>query len=473
MPECITQPTTEGFSRMPGAIDALPGGNLRSADSEADAQLACAVLELVVSISAAATLEAAGVLLVNRLKHFLGAEGVALGIVKPGRRRCRLTAIAGAAEVNRGSELSVAVEYALDEVALNDDADGAWAPGPGGGALQSILPGAAVERCRLVTETTGVKGALVAWGSATKFDRQRAQRILKFSREPLAAALRLRAQAQVGRVRRFLGRALGSRRWLAGTSIVLLGIGVFLQLPYRIACDCAVEPLKRRFIAAPFAGIFEKSLVRIGDVVAENDVLGRMDGHALRLELAAVMADQQQARKSHDVNLAAGKVAAAQIDKLELKRLEQQRTLLENRITNIDIKSPVAGYVISGDMERSEGAPLKIGDVLYEIAPLDQMIVEVAIDDEEVARITVGQKVALRFDAHPGETIIGRLSRIHPRSELRESQNVFVGEVTIENANVILRPGMKGAARIVVADESLLGGFVRRLWHSLAAQIGV
>jgi hypothetical protein len=471
MPECITQHTTADFSRMPAPIDTLAGGVGGFADAETNARLACAVLELVTTISEAPTVAAAGITLVNRLKTFLRADGVALGMVRGRRRRCRLVAAAGATDLKPGSELTVAVEQALNEAALSDETE--RAPRSGGRDLQAMLPGAAVECCVLVAEAAPVTGALVVWGRAPEFDRRHVRKVLGFASEPLTAALRLIEQAQQGLLQRALSRAIGSRRWIVWTAIAAMVLVILLQLPYRLSCNCTVEPLKRRFIAAPFAGTFEKSLVRPGDLVAENDLLGRMDGKELRLELAAVMADQEQARKSHDVNLAAGKVAAAQIDKLELQRLQQQQRLLEHRIAHIEIKSPVAGYVISGDMERSEGAPLEIGAVLYEIAPLDQMIVEVAIDDDEIANVTSCQEVAIRFDAYPGEAFQGRLARIHPRSEIRDAQNVFIGEVALENTGVTLRPGMKGVARIAPTDESLLGGVARRLWHAITAAVGV
>ena len=34
---------------------------------------------------------------------------------------------------------------------------------------------------------------------------------------------------------------------------------------------------------------------------------------------------------------------------------DQKRQLLESRIKNLDIKSPEAGIVVSGDLERTEG----------------------------------------------------------------------------------------------------------------------
>ena len=430
---------------------------------DTDADRACALLELLTIISQASSFEAAGVSLVNRLRVFLGADGVAFGVVKRGRRRSRLVAIAGAADVNRGSELSNAVEHALGEAMQVDDT-----PAPtSAAALRSMLGDTTIASRRLSTSTGTSVGALIVWGAGSHFQRKQAEAFLGLASEPLAGTLRLLEGAQAGIVRRSIRRVFGSRRWMPWTVLVLIGLVLMSRLPYRIRCDCAAEPVKRRFIAAPFAGIFEKSLVQPGDLVAEDQVLGRMDGHELRLELAAVTADQQQVRKSRDVNLAAGKVAAAQIDKLELERLEQQRTLLEHRIDNIDIRSPVAGYVISGDLQQSEGAPVKIGDVLYEIAPLDEMTVEVAIEDEDVASVHEGEQVSIRFDAHPGETLVGQLARIHPRSEIRDARNVFIGEVTLEKTAVALRPGMKGAARIALGDENLLAGLVARFWHSL------
>ena len=172
--------------------------------------------------------------------------------------------------------------------------------------------------------------------------------------------------------------------WIAIASVFLL---CFSFWPYRVGCDCVIEPVKKRYVVAPFDGVFEKSLVRPGDVVNKNQKLAQMDGRELRMELAGVVADYHRARKSRDVNQAAGKTAAAQIDALEMQCQDQKRQLLESRIKNLDIKSPEAGIVVSGDLERTEGAPVKAGQAMYEIAPLDRMIVEIEVRDEDVANV--------------------------------------------------------------------------------------
>jgi hypothetical protein len=424
-------------------------------------------LELVAIVADAPTIERAAATAVNRLKDFLEADGVALGLVQR-NRRCRLVAISGAAQINRGSELSQAIE---DRLAASVDLDHAHAQ-RGDDKHAQMLPGDSVV-CRLATHSGQCAGALLVWGRGRQFDRTQSERFLRLAGEPLAGALMLHGRARHGPLRRVLSGALGTRRWLLWAALPLIVLIVMGLLPYRVSCECAAEPFTRRFVSTPFAGVFEKSLVRPGDIVAKDALLGQMDGRELRIEMATITADYEQARKSRDVNLAAGKVAQAQIDRLELERLDQQRALVEHRMANLAIKSPVAGYVIGGDLKRTEGAALTIGQVLFEIAPLDQMIVEVAIADEDISLVETGQPVTIRFDAYAGEDFVGRLVRIHPRSETRESQNVFIGEVALDQAASALRPGMKGTARIMIEGKSLARGLGERAWHTIAMFLGL
>jgi multidrug resistance efflux pump len=212
--------------------------------------------------------------------------------------------------------------------------------------------------------------------------------------------------------------------------------------------------------------------VEPGDVVDCDQVLGRMDGKEIRWELATITAERERVAKAHDVNLAAGKVAAAQIDRLEFERLDQKRQLLEHRFEHLEIKSPLEGLVLSGDLKRSEGVPVTMGQRLYEIAPLDEMIVEVLVPDAEIQFVAEEQNVVVRLDAFPGRQWPGRLTRVHPRSEVREDKNVFIGEVRLPNDELLLRPGMKGAVKIASGPQRLGWILFHEPWNRLIAWLG-
>jgi multidrug resistance efflux pump len=257
--------------------------------------------------------------------------------------------------------------------------------------------------------------------------------------------------------------------WFAAT----IAVGCLaIPLRYRIPCNCQIEPVTRRFVAAPHDGLFEKSLVKPGDVVRRDQVLGRLDGREVRWEMAGLAADEGRAAKSRDVSMAANKVAAAQIDALEMERLSHKRRLLEYRAVHLDIKSPIDGVIISGDLQRSEGIPVSIGQALYEIAPLGCMVAEIAIRDDDRSLVEPRQNVTIRLDAYPGKSWAGRLTRINPRAEERDDDNVFIGEVVLDSANGELRPGMKGRSVIDGPQYPLAWLLLRTPWNAVFRWMG-
>ena len=156
-----------------------------------------------------------------------------------------------------------------------------------------------------------------------------------------------------------------SADWRSQWRPLFVAAGLCLPVPYNVGAHCELQPDVRRFVAAPHAGEFQKSLVKPGDIVAKGQVLARTGRPRGARELAGVVAEQEHARKLRDVNMAAGKTAAAQIDQLETQRQEVKRQLLERRLANLEIKSPVDGIVVTGDLDAPEGVPVSVGQVLY------------------------------------------------------------------------------------------------------------
>jgi biotin carboxyl carrier protein len=447
---------------------------------EWEVAVACAILDLATSLGKATDVSDAGVLLVNSIKAFLGCQRVAIGFKKSHKAPCKLLAISGMSDLNLQAEMPKAVADALVEAVRGGDwtvwlADKKQAGPllPAHARLGEVTGESIVCSAPLRAVEGEAVGAWVFWGVEGVEARTHAERFARVSAAPLGTALQLVRQGQVNPVRRLIRKWRLLERKSFWASVAVLALLCLSFWPYRITSDCAIEPLKKRFVAAPFAGVFEKSLVRPGDVIKADQTLARMDGRELRMELAGVVAESQRARKSRDVNVAAGKTAAAQIDALQMQIQEQKRRLLESRIENLDIKSPTAGIVVSGDLERSEGAPVTAGQALYEIAPLDQMIVEVAINDEDVANVDVGQKVAVKLDAYPGKVWKGTIEKIHPRSEIRDSKNVFIAEVSLGDDGDALRPGMKGTATVTTSAHNILWIGFHKAWYMAIKWLGM
>jgi multidrug efflux pump subunit AcrA (membrane-fusion protein) len=128
--------------------------------------------------------------------------------------------------------------------------------------------------------------------------------------------------------------------------------------------------------------------------------------------------------------------------------------------------------VVVGDLEKAEGAPLSMGQALFEIAPLDAMVVEFAVPEEDIAHVREGMTVRFRLDAYPGRQWEGRIDRIHPRAEQREQQQVFVAQLAMENPAQLWKPGMSGRAKIVAPHRPLGWVLLHKAWERTAMKWG-
>jgi hypothetical protein len=441
-----------------------------------------ALVEVMCDVARCSSVSAAAQLLVEESRKYLGSERVAIGLVAPGAKLCRLVAVSGVTQIDAQATLSHQFEAVLNESLLRT-VPGRWPPGENDRHLLSAhrqlseaCNGNQVYSARLCNAAGTPLGAWAFVGTKeSPFDTTRAG-FLRAGTSELGTLLELVKRSErtslLGKLFDRPGiRRLSRSRKLAAALLVAAGC-LALPIPHRISCDCVLEPVVRRYVAAPYDGTFEKSLVKPGDVVHRDQVLGRLEGREVRVEMAGLVADQSRTAKSRDVNMATGKTTAAQIDKLEMERLEQKKRLLMRRLEHLEIKSPIDGIVISGDLQRSEGVPVAVGQVLYEVAPLDHMVAEVAITDEERSHAQESQSVRVKLDAFPGASWSAPLTRINPRSELRDDDNVFIGEVALENIDGLLRPGMRGEAKISSGRRPLVWIILHKPWNSLLGWMG-
>ena len=249
--------------------------------------------------------------------------------------------------------------------------------------------------------------------------------------------------------------------WFAFVVVMLIPV------PHRIAGSVLLEPTVKRFVNAPFDGILKQTFHLSGDQVKNGDLLAELDGKEIEWQLSGLNAEKSRAQKQKDVSAAARDTSSVQIAQLEIERLDAQIELLEHRMANLQIKSPLEGIVILGDLKRAEGSPINKGQVLFEIAPLDNMLVQMAIPVDDIRYVEPNAPLSIILDAYPNDIFEETVSKIQPRAMTRDSQQVFILEAKMDNVDGRLRPGLKGHGR-VYADKETLGWVIfHKAWEHL------
>ncbi len=442
------------------------------------AQRLAALTELLSRLETAPTLPGACRLLADELQSYLGCQQVVVGLCREGSSRCRVEAISGVDAFHPHSERARVAQAALQEAIVRGGLS-LWPAKDessrfGLKALGQFAASTAAEfvvGTALCDDRGEVRGAWLLAGSAAALGRDDVLALFAQPRRPWLRHLDC-WRAQPGWLRRLtngLASRLRKRRGQAMLAATALAVAsLFAPVPHRVKCDCQLEPVTRRFVAAPFDGPLKETFVEPGDLVAQGQLLARMDGREVRWELAGVQAELHRAAKQRAGHVASHEAGAAEVARHEVDRFQFREQLLKARDQDLDIRSPVEGIVVTGDLKDAEGMPLKVGDVLFEVAPLDAMIVELAVPEDDVTHVRGGMPVRITFDAFPFAPFEAEVERVHPRAELRDEQNVFIAEVRLDNSRQALHPGMRGHARIE-AGEARLGWILFR--RPLAAAI--
>ncbi|MFG0268122.1 MAG: efflux RND transporter periplasmic adaptor subunit [Rhodopirellula sp. JB055] len=263
--------------------------------------------------------------------------------------------------------------------------------------------------------------------------------------------------------------------WQRATLCVLATVILLMFLPahHNIRTNVQFQPVQRRFIAVPFDGPLQECLVRPGDTVTSGELLAKINPRELEFELAGLRALHGQADQERRGSMATHDFGKSQIAALEAERLKTQTELLNHRKNNLEIRSPMDGVIVSGDWKQSEGAPLTRGGTLFEIAPVGSMKVEIEVLEQDIAHVNAGMQTQIHTHAMPDRVMHGVIKRIHPAATLRDSENVFLAEVTVDDQDGLLRPGMKGRATIYGNKRPIGWILFHRPWNLLLRWLGM
>ena len=322
----------------------------------------------------------------------------------------------------------------------------------------------------LADDENRLQGAILFLSNQERF-QEKLVSMTGYSMAPLASCLKLRREAAATWWDRLISDLFSVVRSNRTKVYVFLALATALLLacpvPFQVEAHCQCEPTTRRILTAPFDAQLDACLVKPGDRVSEGQLLAKFDGRTIANEIESLAAEEKQAKQNYDAAVVKGESARATEAMFDLERLDGRLRVLRRRQSKLDLRSSINGVIVSGDLEEAIGATVSTGQRLFELAPLDHLTAEIEIDEADVHLVNVGGDVLVEFDGSPGESYTARLERIYPRAEMRDGENVFVAEASINGNLRMLSPGMRGQAQVDVGWRPLAWRLFRTPYHSL------
>lgn len=257
---------------------------------------------------------------------------------------------------------------------------------------------------------------------------------------------------------------------LVGLLLMALLVTVtFVRVEYRITSPMTIQPRERRVVSVPFESILVEVAegVRPGSKVVAGQVLARLDSNELELSRLDAQGQLAEAVVRADESLRAGKFAEAEQAGAQADQARARVDLLTRRIEQSVIRAPIDGTVLSGDPRDRVGSSVKLGDALFELATLDDMLVLARVDDRDIALVRAEQTGQVATKAFPARYLGFRVERIVPLSKPDEGRNAFEIRGSLDEAQDWMMPGMEGIAKFNTGRRTLLDIGTRRIRDTL------
>lgn len=265
-----------------------------------------------------------------------------------------------------------------------------------------------------------------------------------------------------------------------------------------VSATGTLEPTDTVEVGSQISGTIYEVLVDVNDEVKKGQILAKIDPEKLEQSVDNFEAQLQSARAeltSAEVTLENKKwtyenyldlyektngkspsqlqlktseleyksaLASIDIRKASIRQLETSLKSAKIDVKNSIITSPTNGIVLSRSIDPGQTVAASFSTpTLFTIAEdLTKMKLISSVLEADVGRVKVGNEVEFSVDAYPNEKFIAQVAKVNfadsssTNSDSSSTSNIISYEVTtyVDNAKLLLRPGMSATATIKTAS---------------------
>ncbi|MCV2894353.1 efflux RND transporter periplasmic adaptor subunit [Lentibacter sp. XHP0401] len=259
------------------------------------------------------------------------------------------------------------------------------------------------------------------------------------------------------------------------------------DLTVTVTATGTIEPTNLVEISSELSGTIVDVLVDYNDEVKAGQVLARLDtvqleaqmsvqraSHAAaEAQLASARASLLEAEADYEIvrqldargvtshtNLVTSQAALSRANaniasgQANLDLAQAQLEAQEAVLSKATIISPINGIVLERAVDAGQivAASLSAPELFTIAEDLAQMELQVDVAEADIGRISVGDMASFTVDAYDNSTFPAQISMVRYASDSTDGLVTYKAILSVENDNLLLRPGMTATADITVAS---------------------
>jgi putative peptide zinc metalloprotease protein len=265
---------------------------------------------------------------------------------------------------------------------------------------------------------------------------------------------------------------------LAGAVVVAL----ILFVPWsrgRVSSEAVLRPVRTIPIQAPEEGVVSAVAVREGDAVAPGATLLNLSSPQTERDVVEAEARAARFERAAAAARVEGRAESASENALREASARSLAASNAGRRQRLEVKSPIAGRLLTPRLQDLEGRYVLAGATLAEVGDGSCLVADLSVTERRLDEIAVGSPVSALSPARPLSPLRGKVVAISPAAEggrktpsgLEDplapglTPERFLVRVEFDNADGAIAPGALVRAKIYGRPSSLAGRAGRVLWR--------
>jgi HlyD family secretion protein len=247
----------------------------------------------------------------------------------------------------------------------------------------------------------------------------------------------------------------------------------------------SVQPTDQVDISSELSGTVRQVNVTYNSAVTKGQILAELDTNKQEADVQSARADLASARANvlkAEAEAQSAKISMDRLTALVSNRISSQQDLdaatytyesalatkavneaavlsseaslrlAEVNLSKLKIVSPIDGIVLTREVDPGATVASSLNaPVLFTIAgDLRRMELQVAVDEADVGQVREGQTARFSVDAYPDRHFPATIQAVRFASETVSNVVTYKAILTVDNQDLLLRPGMTATADITV-----------------------
>ena len=259
-----------------------------------------------------------------------------------------------------------------------------------------------------------------------------------------------------------------------------------------VSADGTLNPMRTVTIGSELSGIVRKVNVDVNDIVKTGDTLIELDTRNLQAKVASAKAaltsaqakfseskamlheaelrwsrlkelnrlsgGQMPSRAELDQQEASVATARASVEVARATIADAEATLdtAETDLDKASIASPIDGVVLARSVEPgyAVAASLQAVELLSLATDLRELELRVDVDEADIGVVSAGQEAYFTVSSYPDRKFPAVLKKVAFGSTETENVVTYTTYLDVDNADMLLRPGMTASATIATAQKN-------------------